>query len=109
MAAVPSEHDLHCPAFSQMLQLHQRALSARQPLWALGELNTDAAGTAMAMEFIALSNHRRVLRAEIARYAELSRVEQIRTLTSATQVLVQEQMLGISPATTRPCASPGPG
>jgi TetR/AcrR family transcriptional regulator len=102
----------------QMLQFHQRALKARQPLWALWELNTDAAGTAMTMEFIALANHRKALRAEIARYAELFRVEQIKALTAAierydipfddypptvlmvlmtgaTQVLVQEQTLGM--------------
>ncbi|MCV7228984.1 TetR/AcrR family transcriptional regulator [Mycolicibacterium komossense] len=102
-----------------MLQHHQRALKARQPLWALWELTTDAAGTAMTMEFVALSNHRKALRTEIARYAEMFRVEQIKTLTSAierydvdfdefpptvlmvlmtgaTQVLVQEQMLGMT-------------
>ena len=103
----------------QMLQLHQRALKARQPLWALWELSTDAAGTAMTMEFIALANHRKALRAEIARYAEMFRVEQIKALTSAierydipfddypptvlmvlmtgaSQALVQEQMLGMT-------------
>jgi TetR/AcrR family transcriptional regulator len=102
----------------RMLQLHHCALRARQPLWALWELNTDAAGTAMTIEFIAVSNHRKVLRAEIARYAEIFRVEQIRALTGAierydvdfealpptvltvlmtgaTQMLVQEQMLGM--------------
>ena len=46
----------------RMQQFHQRALEARQPLWALWELNTDAAGTAMTMEFIALANHRKTLR-----------------------------------------------
>jgi TetR/AcrR family transcriptional regulator len=102
----------------QMLQYHQGALKARQPLWALWELTTDAAGTAMTMEFIALANHRKVLRTEIARYADLFRVEQIKALTSAierydipfgddppavlvvlmtgaTRLLVQEQMLGM--------------
>jgi TetR/AcrR family transcriptional regulator len=102
----------------QMLQYHQRALKARQPLWALWELSTEAAGTAMTMEFIALANHRKALRSEIARYAEMFRAEQIKTLTSAierydvdfdeypptvlmvlmtgaTQALVQEEMLGM--------------
>ncbi len=102
----------------QMLHYHQLARKSPQPLWALWELNTDAAGTAMTMEFIALANHRKTLRAEIARYAELFRTEQIRTLTAAmerydvpfeefsptvlmvmtgaTQVLVQEQLLGMT-------------
>ena len=57
----------------QMLHYHHLALNSSQPLWALWELNTDAAGTAMTMEFIALANHRKTLRAEIARYAELFR------------------------------------
>ena len=101
------------------LHFHRLALESPQPLWALWELNTDAAGTAMTMEFIALANHRKALRAEIARYSELFRDEQIKTLTAAmerydvpfeefsptvlmvlmsgaTQVLVQEQLLGIA-------------
>ena len=103
----------------QMLRHHQLALRSPQPLWALWELNTDAQGTAMTMEFIALANHRKTLRAEIARYAELYRTEQIKTITAAmarydvpfdefsptvlmvlmtgaTQVLVQEELLGVS-------------
>ena len=103
----------------QMLHFHQLALKAPQPLWALWELNTDAEGTAMTMEYIALANHRKTLRAEIARYAELFRTEQITTITAAmarydvpfdefsptvlmvlmtgaTQVLVQEQLLGVT-------------
>jgi len=103
----------------QMEHYHHLALSSPQPLWALWELNTDAAGTAMTMEFIALANHRKTLRVEIARYAELFRNEQIKTITAAmerydvpfeeysptvlmvlmtgaTQVLVQEQLLGMS-------------
>lgn len=103
----------------QMLQLHQRALESPQPLWALWELNTDAAGTGLTMEYVALANHRKTLRAEIARYAELFRQEQIRTLTAAmsrydvpfdeftptvlmvlmtgaTQALVLEELLGMT-------------
>lgn len=103
----------------QMQHYHQLALQSPQPLWALWELNTDAAGTAMTMEFVALANHRKTLRAEISRYAELFRTQQINTITAAmerydvpfdefsptvlmvlmtgaTQVLVQEQLLGMS-------------
>jgi TetR/AcrR family transcriptional regulator len=100
----------------QMLHYLHLALKSDQPLWALWELGTDAAGTSMTMEYIALANHRKALRAEIARYAELFRREQVKTLTSAmerydvdfeefsptvlmvlltgaTQALVQEEML----------------
>lgn len=103
----------------KILAFHERALQSPQPLWALWELNTDPKGTALTMEFIALANHRKALRAEIARYAELFRKEQIKALTSAmsryeipfeefsptvlmvlmtgaTQALVQEQMLDMT-------------
>jgi TetR/AcrR family transcriptional regulator len=103
----------------EMLHYHRLALNAPQPLWALWELNTDVEGTAMTMEFVALANHRKALRAEIARYGELFRTEQIKTITAAmarydvpfeefsptvlmvlmtgaTQVLVQEQLLGVT-------------
>lgn len=103
----------------QMRHLQEQALKSSQPLWALWELNTMAAGTAMTMEFIALANHRKALRAEIASYAELFRREQIKALTAAmerydipfdeysptvlmvlltgaTQVLVQEQILDMT-------------
>ena len=103
----------------KILAYHERALNSPQPLWALWELTTDAKGTALTMEFIALANHRKALRAEIARYAELFRKEQIKALTSAmaryevdfeefsptvlmvlmtgaTQALVQEKMLDMT-------------
>ncbi|CAJ1499872.1 TetR/AcrR family transcriptional regulator [[Mycobacterium] burgundiense] len=104
---------------AQMQHFHQLALNSPQPLWALWELNTDPAGTGMTMEFIALANHRKALRTEIARFAEMFRREQIRTftaamarydvpfeefsptvlmvlMTGATQVLVQEELLGMT-------------
>ncbi|BBZ32615.1 TetR/AcrR family transcriptional regulator [Mycolicibacterium confluentis] len=105
---------------AEQLKVHQKAaLNSSQPLWALWELNTDPAGTAMTMEFIALANHRKVLMTEIAKYAEVFRQETIKTLTAAmarynvpfeeftptvlmvlmtgaTQVLVQEEFLGMT-------------
>jgi TetR/AcrR family transcriptional regulator len=103
----------------QMLRLQRAALESPQPLWALWELNTDSAGTAMMMEFIALANHRKVLMAEMAKYAEIHRRHTIDMLTAtmarydvpfeefpptvlmvlmtgATQVLVQEEFLGMT-------------
>lgn len=46
-----------------------------QPLWALWEYNSDPRGTAFTMEFVALANHRPVIRAEIA--ASASRVRDL--------------------------------
>lgn len=45
-------------------------LQTDQPLWAMWEYNSDPTGTALASEFLALANHRKAIRAEIARVAE---------------------------------------
>jgi len=96
-----------------------RALASDHPVRALWEFSIDPRGTALTMEFIALANHRKVIRAEIARYAEQFRVQQIAALstvpgrdsldvqslppvvlsvllTSLSRVLVMEQALGMS-------------
>ena len=62
-----------------------RALSSPQPLRALWAFSSEPAGTALHMEFTALANHRKVIRAELAAYAEQFR---------ALQVAVLERMLG---------------
>lgn len=103
----------------QLQRLHELALNQPQPLWALWELNTDPAGTGMTMEFMALANHRKALRAEIARFSELFRREQVKTftaamsrydvpfeefsptvlmvlMTGATQILAQETLLDVT-------------
>src|SRR5215467_11608828 len=46
----------------------QDALSSDQPLWGFWDLIHDRAGSALTMEFIALANHRKAIRAEIADY-----------------------------------------
>jgi len=103
----------------QGLEMQAQVLQARQPLWALWRFSTDPAATAITMEFIALANHRKALKAEIAYYAERFRDEQQKALTtvlgryridpaevpplvwsvlmtSVSQVLVIEQALGMS-------------
>src|SRR6516165_7205108 len=44
-----------------------QALAAREPLRAIWQLNMDSTDTRMVLELTALANHRKVLRAEIAR------------------------------------------
>ncbi len=61
----------------QGLERQARALESAQPLWALWEYSRDPRGTALTMEFIAVANHRKAIRAEIARSAERFRVEQL--------------------------------
>jgi AcrR family transcriptional regulator len=115
--------DLFLAAFRRRaeegLEAQAQALQSPQPLWALWRFSTDPAATAITMEFIALANHRKALKAEIAYYAERFREEQQKALsavlqrygvdpaqvaplvwsvlmTSVSRVLVIEQALGMS-------------
>jgi AcrR family transcriptional regulator len=64
----------------QGLERQARALDSDQPLWALWDFSRDPRGTALTMEFVALANHRKAIRAEIAVSAERFRLEQLRGL-----------------------------
>jgi AcrR family transcriptional regulator len=115
--------DLFLAAFRRRaeegLEVQAQVLQARQPLWALWRFSTDPAATAITSEFIALANHRKALKAEIAYYAERFREEQRKALstvldrygidraevpalvwsvlmTSISRVLVIERALGMS-------------
>jgi TetR/AcrR family transcriptional regulator, regulator of autoinduction and epiphytic fitness len=61
-------------------QLHQ-ALSAANPIIALWDHQTDAARTALGVEFLALANHRKAIKSEITRFAEHARGLQTKTLS----------------------------
>ncbi|HUH70920.1 MAG TPA: TetR/AcrR family transcriptional regulator [Mycobacterium sp.] len=65
------------------LQIQAQALNSPQPLWALWRFGTDPAFTRISMEFMALANHRKEMRAEIAYYAERFRDEQRQAVTAA--------------------------
>jgi hypothetical protein len=101
------------------LEAQAAALDSPQPLWALWEFGTDPAGTRLTMEFIGLANHRKVLRAEIADYAERFRKQEVEAITtvlhrygydvsdvppvvwavfatSVSRVMIMEQTLGMS-------------
>jgi AcrR family transcriptional regulator len=115
--------DLFLAAFRRRaeegLRAQAQALESPQPLWALWRFSTDPAATAITMEFVALANHRKALKAEIGYYAERFREEQQKALstilhrhgidpdqvpplvwsvlmTSVSRVLVMEQALGMS-------------
>ena len=60
----------------QNLERQARALVSPQPLRALWEFSREPAGAALTMEFSALANHRKAIRAEIASYAERFRTLQ---------------------------------
>ena len=95
------------------------ALKSPQPLWALWRYSTYPRTTTFTMEFMALANHRKELRAEFARFGERFRSQQRKGLsdalqrygvdasevppvvwavfaTSLSRVLVMEQALGMS-------------
>jgi AcrR family transcriptional regulator len=67
----------------QNLERHARALASDRPLRALWELSIDPRGTAFMMELVALANHRKAIRAEIAEHAERYRQMQLEAISSA--------------------------
>jgi len=95
------------------------ALASDDPLRALWDFSLDDAGTALTYEFVALANHRKEIRSEIARYAERFRTMQVAALvdilesagvdtsafppgavsvflTSLSRVLIMERTLGLT-------------
>jgi AcrR family transcriptional regulator len=63
----------------------QQALSSSQPLWRFWDLIHDRSGAALTMEFIALANHRKAIRTEIAEYSRRFRRAQLDTLSSVLE------------------------
>jgi AcrR family transcriptional regulator len=63
------------------LDVQRRALASDQPLQALWDLTVDPRGTQLLMEFMALANHRKAIRAELAAGAERFREAQVAALT----------------------------
>jgi len=101
------------------LERQAKALASPQPLRALWEFTTDPADTALTTELSGLANHRKAIKAEIARYAERFRADQAEALsalaerygfntaecppavlalimTSISRVISMEQALGMS-------------
>lgn len=60
----------------------QKALTSEQPLWGFWEMIHDRSRSALTMEFIALANHRKSIRKEIAEYSRKFRRAQLETLSS---------------------------
>jgi TetR/AcrR family transcriptional regulator len=97
----------------------ERAIAKDGSLHNLWRLNSDQRGAALTMEFVALANHRKAIRDEVARYAERFRAAQVEAMgaalraagvgdadvppiaalllmTGVTQVLALEKALGIT-------------
>jgi len=67
------------------LESQRRALKTNRPLHALWELTIDPRGTQLLMEFMALGNHRKAIRTQLAAGAERFREAQVAALTSVTR------------------------
>jgi len=65
------------------LAAFERVLAADPSLRTLWRLNADPRSATFAIEFVALANHRKEIRGEIARYAERFRAAQLEALTAA--------------------------
>jgi len=63
----------------------QAALASPQPLWGFWDLIHDRSNSASTMEFIALANHRKVIRDEIGDYSRRFRRAQLDALTRVLQ------------------------
>lgn len=61
----------------------ERAIAEDGSLQTLWRLNSDPSGATFTIEFVALANHRKAIRAEIARYAERFRAAQVDALSTA--------------------------
>jgi AcrR family transcriptional regulator len=61
----------------------ERAVAEDGSLHNLWRMNADGRGAAFNTEFVALANHRKAIRAEIAAYAERFRKAQLKALTKA--------------------------
>jgi AcrR family transcriptional regulator len=104
---------------AKYLERYRAAAQSSQPLHALWQLHNDREGTALMIEFGALANHRKAIRAEIAQYGELMRSLQAEVLervlarhrvdpnewppaavavmmTSLSRIIVLEEALGVS-------------
>ena len=85
----PTLDDLFVEVFrrgaEQNLERHARALEKPQPLRALWGFSIEPAGTGLFVEFMALANHRKSIRREIANYAKRFRKLQIELLKPRLQ------------------------
>ena len=61
----------------------ERSIAEDGSLRNLWRLNADPRGTAFRIEWVALANHRKAVRAEVARYAERFRAIQIEAVGAA--------------------------
>jgi AcrR family transcriptional regulator len=69
-----------------------RALESDDPVRELWRLQTEAHRMTLAIEFLALSNHHKVIKAEIARYADYARDLQAAAISKALEKFVDPEI-----------------
>lgn len=98
----PTTDDLFLAVFKrgaeQSDSMIERALSSDDPVRALWRFFADTSRTSLALEFMALANHRKVIGAQIALHSERMRARQSETF---------ERLLGARLAGPDGCAPPG--
>ena len=67
------------------LERQAQALSSPQPLWGLWDMAREQSDTALTGEFIALANHRKAIRIEIAAYSKKFRRMQLEAVTDVLE------------------------
>jgi AcrR family transcriptional regulator len=100
----PTTDDLFLAVFrrgaAQSDAMIEQALSSDDPVRALWRFFADASRTSLSLEFMALANHRKVIRMEIARHSEAMR---------ARQAALFERLIGERLAGPDGCAPAGLG
>lgn len=80
----PTTDDLFVAAYRRTTERNfeslTRVLASDDPLGEFWRFQSDATHMALAVEFIALANHRKAIKAEIARYADFARDRQAEAL-----------------------------
>jgi TetR/AcrR family transcriptional regulator len=74
-----------------------KALSSPAPLRAVWNVGNDRKTARLSVEFLALANHRKAIRAEVKRYAEQMRIVQAAALTRQIEALGAD--FGVTPLT----------
>lgn len=67
------------------LEEQAKVLASPQPLWGLWDLTHHQTTTALTLEFIALANHRKTIRTEIAGYLKKFRKMQLQTMSTVLE------------------------
>ena len=97
----PTTDDLFLAVFkrgaAQSDAMIEQALTSDDPVRALWRFFADASRNTLAMEFVALANHRKLIGTEIARHSEAMRARQVELL----ERLISERLAtsnGVTPA-----------